>query len=84
MSLQDRIDSYQRRLELARTSLEVGSPLAVLERGFSLVVNEKNGTILRRGADANPGDKLSIRPLEGLVRAVTEESMAAYKATEAV
>jgi exodeoxyribonuclease VII large subunit len=84
MSLDDRIDSYRRRLELAETGLKAGSPLAGLERGFSGVVNERSGKILRRGIDAKPGDKLSIRPLEGLVKALTEESIAQYKGTEAV
>ena len=73
-SLQNRIDAYRRRLELARTSLEVGSPLAVLARGFSVVINEKSGKILRRAIDARPGDTLSIRPMEGLVKAVTEST----------
>jgi exodeoxyribonuclease VII large subunit len=71
-SLKERLNEYRRRLELAGTSLEAGSPLAVLERGFSVVMNESTGKILRRASDAKPGDRLSIRPLEGLVRAVTE------------
>ena len=72
-SLQERIDTYHRRLELAANSLEVGSPLAVLARGFSVVVNERTGKILRKGTDVKAGDLLSIRPMEGLVKAVAEE-----------
>jgi len=78
-SLRERLAAYRRRLELARTSMEAGSPLAVLERGFSVVVNERTGRILRKGTDARAGDRLTIRPLEGMVRAVTEESGPLYK-----
>ncbi|MDR2701993.1 MAG: exodeoxyribonuclease VII large subunit [Spirochaetaceae bacterium] len=72
-ALREQLSAYRRRLEIARAGLEAGSPLSVLERGFSVVFNESSGKILRRGRDAKPGDKLSIRPLEGLVRAVTEQ-----------
>jgi exodeoxyribonuclease VII large subunit len=73
-SLRERLSAYRRRLELAATGLEAGSPLAVLERGFSVVLNERTGKILRKGTDAKIGDRLSIRPLEGMIRAITEES----------
>jgi exodeoxyribonuclease VII large subunit len=70
--LKDRIEGYRRRLKLAVISLEAGNPQAVLERGFSMVVNETSGKILHRGKDAKPGDKLSIRPMEGLIHALAE------------
>ncbi|QQO08413.1 exodeoxyribonuclease VII large subunit [Breznakiella homolactica] len=73
-ALSERIGEIRRRLELARTSLEAGSPLSVLERGFSVVINETNGKLLRSGGDAKPGDRLKIRPLEGIVYAQTEAS----------
>ena len=76
ISLQNKLDSFHRRMELATNSLEVGSPLAVLERGFSVVVNERTGKIIRSGIDARPGDYLSIRPLHGLIRASAEECIA--------
>ncbi|GHV85984.1 exodeoxyribonuclease 7 large subunit [Spirochaetia bacterium] len=72
-ALSERIDQYRRRLEIAGAGLEAGSPLSILERGFSVVVNERTGTILRRGSETKPGDRLKIRPLEGLVYAVTEK-----------
>ncbi|MDR2072640.1 MAG: exodeoxyribonuclease VII large subunit [Spirochaetaceae bacterium] len=71
-TLQDRVAGFRRRLELIRLGLETGSPLAVLERGFSMVVNETRGAPVRRAADARPGDRLCIRPLEGRITAVTE------------
>lgn len=72
-SLQERIDSCRRRLELAKTSLEVGSPLAILERGFSVVTAEKTGKLLRKGTDVKNGDRLIIRPMKGLITAIAEE-----------
>ncbi|MDR2314324.1 MAG: exodeoxyribonuclease VII large subunit [Spirochaetaceae bacterium] len=71
-TLQGRVAGFRRRLELTRRGLETGSPLAVLERGFSMVTNETRGVLVRRAADARPGDRLCIRPLEGLIAAVTE------------
>jgi exonuclease VII large subunit len=59
---------------LALTGLEAGSPRAILERGFSVVINEETGAILRRAEDTKPGDRLSIRPLHGLIAARTENT----------
>ncbi|MDR2159321.1 MAG: exodeoxyribonuclease VII large subunit [Treponema sp.] len=70
--LQGRAADLGQRLKLALRSLEAGSPLAVLERGFSVVTNGRTGALIRRAADVNAGDRLFIRPLEGLVTAVAE------------
>jgi exodeoxyribonuclease VII large subunit len=45
------------------------SPLAVLERGYSIISLEKNGKILRRASEAAPGDTLSIRLHQGSIKA---------------
>ncbi|GHT57112.1 exodeoxyribonuclease 7 large subunit [Spirochaetia bacterium] len=63
----------RRRLELARTTLEAGSPLAILERGFSVTVNQRTGKVVRRAVEVKAGDQLSIRPLEGLITAMVRE-----------
>jgi exodeoxyribonuclease VII large subunit len=63
-----------RRLELARGLLEAGSPLAVLERGFSVTVNERTGKVVRRAEEVRTGDRLAIRPLEGTIGAVVENT----------
>jgi exodeoxyribonuclease VII large subunit len=72
--LSERIEEFRRRLELARTALEAASPRAALERGFSVVVNQRTGAILRRSGDVHSGDRLCVRPLEGIVYAVTEKA----------
>jgi exodeoxyribonuclease VII large subunit len=65
----ERAAELRRRLELACSVLEAGSPLAVLERGFSVTVNQRTGKVVRRAAEVKAGDQLSIRPLEGLIAA---------------
>ncbi|MDR3343114.1 MAG: exodeoxyribonuclease VII large subunit [Treponema sp.] len=71
-ALSERITLLRRRLELAGRSLEAGSPRAILERGFSVVTNQETGKVVSRAGDTNPGDRLIIRPLEGIIIAQTE------------
>jgi exodeoxyribonuclease VII large subunit len=72
-NLSDFVSGLRRRLELAQAILEAGSPLAVMERGFSMVVNSRTGMVVRCANDARVGDRLSIRPLNGNITAITEE-----------
>ena len=72
-SMKALVTGLRKRHELALAVLEAGSPLAVMERGFSLVTNRRTGSIVRGGNDARPGDPLEIRPLNGTITAVTEE-----------
>jgi len=72
----ERTMELRRRLDLAKTSLEAASPVSILERGFSLVLplrDGKTGPAIRRAKDVKPGDRLVIRPLEGLITALTEK-----------
>jgi len=72
--LSDLVAGLRRRLELTAAILEAGNPLAVMERGFSMVINTRTGRIIRQAGDARPGDRLEIRPLKGTITAITEES----------
>jgi len=63
----------RKRHELALAILEAGSPLAVMDRGFSVVTNRRTGAIVRNAEQTRPGDRLDIRPLHGNITAVTEE-----------
>ncbi|MDR0456857.1 MAG: exodeoxyribonuclease VII large subunit [Treponema sp.] len=67
------VSGRRKRLELAYAVLEAGSPLAVMERGFSVVTNTRTSMIVRHSGDVRPGDHLEIRPLKGTITAVTEE-----------
>jgi exodeoxyribonuclease VII large subunit len=72
IALSERIAELRQRLNLALRSLEAGSPQAILERGFSVVTNEKTGKLVRSAKDVQSGERLSIRPLEGIITATTE------------
>jgi exodeoxyribonuclease VII large subunit len=71
-ALGERIRCLRRRVELAQRSLEAGSPRAILERGFSVVLREANGKPVRSAGDLTLGERLIIRPLEGIITAQTE------------
>ena len=73
-SLSALVANRRGRLELARATLEAGSPLAVMERGFSVVTNSRTGGIVRDSGDARPGDRLEIHPLRGTITAMTEKT----------
>ena len=68
----DRCTSLRRRLELAAAVIEAGSPMAIMERGFSAVVNAKTGKLIRNAADVKNGERLVIRPLKGKINVITE------------
>ncbi|MCL2069511.1 MAG: exodeoxyribonuclease VII large subunit [Treponema sp.] len=76
-NMQERAAELRRRLDLARTGLEASSPLAILERGFSVVMpirDGKTGAAIRRAADIKPGERLVVRPMEGLITALVEST----------
>ncbi|MCL2472256.1 MAG: exodeoxyribonuclease VII large subunit [Treponema sp.] len=76
-NMQERTTELRRRLDLSRTGLEAASPLAALERGFSVVMplrNGKTGPAIRRAKDIKSGEHLVIRPLEGTITALAEQT----------
>jgi exodeoxyribonuclease VII large subunit len=64
-----------RRGALARLAgkLESLSPVAVLARGYALVWNEDGTRLIRRAADAAPGDAIRVRVHEGTLHAVVRD-----------
>ena len=72
LTLQQRISQ---RLEADFKQLQVVSPLAILERGYSLV--EVNGQIVRQSSSVKQGDTMHVRlrrgGLRGMVTRVEEE-----------
>lgn len=76
LGMKDRLTEKRRKLELAVNTLEGSSPLAILERGYSVVQDAATGRIIRRSQDTEPGQLLQIRPMEGLIRARTETILA--------
>ena len=52
------VDSRVRRLEIARTRLDSASPLAVLSRGYTMVIGP--GGVACSAADLNTGDEIRL------------------------
>ncbi len=60
-------DSVQNQINQLSLSLEALSPLAVLQRGYSITTNAKTGKSVRAVKDVKPGDELRTRLVEGEV-----------------
>jgi exodeoxyribonuclease VII large subunit len=71
-NMEERTSHLRHRLALARTGLEAASPLSVLSRGFSVVMPLRGGPAIRNAGNVKPGDRLIIRPMEGLITALAE------------
>jgi exodeoxyribonuclease VII large subunit len=70
-SISEKCARLRSRIELAGAVIEAGSPLAAMERGFS-VVTDSAGRVVVNSANVKKGDMLSVRPLKGTIRAVAE------------
>jgi len=65
--------AIRKRIELSSAVLETASPLAVMERGFSVVTNS-SGKIVKSSDNVKHGEKICIRPLKGKIDAVVESA----------
>jgi exodeoxyribonuclease VII large subunit len=72
-SISDKCAVIRKKVELAKAVLETGSPLAVMERGFSVVTNSK-GIVIRSSDNVKSGDKIYIKPLKGKISAIVESA----------
>jgi exodeoxyribonuclease VII large subunit len=70
-SISEKCSSLRSRIEMAAAVIEAGSPLAAMEKGFS-VVTDSRGKVIRNSANVKIGGKLCIRPLKGIIHAVAE------------
>jgi len=70
-SISDKCAVIKKKIELSAAVLETASPLAVMERGFSVVTNS-SGKIIKNSDNVKSGDKIFIRPLKGKIDAVVE------------
>jgi exodeoxyribonuclease VII large subunit len=62
------VDGRRRRLDGARGRLEALSPLQVMERGYSITVDEATGRVLRSATGVRPGAILQTRLAGGQLR----------------
>ena len=72
-SISDKCALIRKKIELSTAVLETASPLAVMERGFSVVTNS-SGKIIKSSDNVKSGDKIFIRPLKGKINAVVESA----------
>ena len=70
-AISDKTEGFKNRIRLASAVIEAVSPLAAMERGFS-VVTDSSGRIIRSAEKVKKGDILNIRPLKGSIEAVAE------------
>ena len=66
------LDAARNRLDLLSARLTALSPLAVLDRGYSITTLAATGEIVRTPADAPPGTRLATRTAGGRVGSVVE------------
>ena len=66
------LSQKQARSELLRHKMEALSPLAVLQRGYSMVT-DKDGHVIKNVSQVAPGDDISIRVSDGMIIADVQE-----------
>ena len=66
-SLRTLVPRRRQALAAMARALQAISPLATLERGYAIVFSA-DGRVLRRAADARPGDRLQARLADGSLR----------------
>jgi len=70
-SVSERCAVLRGKIELASAVLQAGSPLAAMERGFS-VVTDSSGKIVRNASAVKINEQLTIKPLKGEITATVE------------
>jgi exodeoxyribonuclease VII large subunit len=63
----------QERLLARQTALEGANPLALLARGYAIVMRRDDGRLVRQISDAPAGSRISIRLAEGELSAQVED-----------
>ena len=71
-AMSDRCENARNRIELASAVIKAASPLSAMEKGFSVVTDSK-GKVVVNATNVKTGERLSIRPLKGLIEAVVEK-----------
>jgi exodeoxyribonuclease VII large subunit len=59
------------RLAVLSGRLHTVSPLSTLERGYAIVMNV-DGAVVRRAAELQPGDPITARVADGLIKAIVK------------
>lgn len=78
-ALPQRLDALRQTLATLARTLDAVSPLATLDRGFSLVTRVADGALLRNASAANEGDLIDARLAHGTLRARVVENVGEKK-----
>jgi exodeoxyribonuclease VII large subunit len=70
--LKNKLREARYRLDSAARELEAVSPLAILERGYSVVSESETGRLIASAVDAVPGTEAEIRFSDGRVSALIQ------------
>ena len=71
-ALEQRVTGWRQQADRLGAQLEALSPLRVLERGYSVALGSE-GTVLKYCKDFSPGDRITLRVVDGKVPARVEE-----------
>lgn len=71
-SMQTRLDKDRHRMQLLAEQLEAGSPARKLSRGFSFVTDQE-GIPLKSVSQAHIGETVTVRTLDGKIKAAVQE-----------
>jgi len=70
-SISEKCENLRGKIELISAVIHAGSPLAAMERGFS-VVTDSAGKVVRNASAVKINEQLTIKPLKGEITAIAE------------
>jgi exodeoxyribonuclease VII large subunit len=70
----ERLGHRQTRLELAARALQAVSPLATLDRGYAIVSNQADGSVLKDAVSVASGARIEVRLARGELSATVNQS----------
>ena len=71
-AIERQVEDSKKRLAVAAASLDALSPLAVLQRGFS-IAQKADGSLLRDASSVSVGDSVKLRLARGRIDARVEQ-----------
>ncbi|HEY5622986.1 MAG TPA: exodeoxyribonuclease VII large subunit, partial [Gammaproteobacteria bacterium] len=66
------VKALETRREIATRALNAVSPLATLDRGYAIVTNAADGSIVTSADDAQPGSGIDVRLARGALSATVD------------
>ncbi len=72
-NMTDRIAASKNEIQKLKILLEAIHPQAILDRGYSMVIDTETGKIIRTAEQLTPGRTVEIRPQEGRIKATVTE-----------